>query len=64
MTAAHPEEAIKADGHPVGQQLLHGGLGAPQQEFGLSVAVLLRQHLQQSLHHLRQVRQVMVERYG
>lgn len=26
--ATDPEEAIEADGHPVGQELLHGGLCA------------------------------------
>ncbi|KAG7234836.1 hypothetical protein INR49_003917 [Caranx melampygus] len=49
-----PEVAVQTYGHPVGQQLLHCGLGASQQQFGLSVAVLLHQSLQQSLHHLRQ----------
>lgn len=58
-----PEEAVQADGHPVGQQLLHCGLGASQQQLGLSVAVLLHQSLQESLHHLRQVGQVAMERY-
>ncbi len=55
VTAADPQEAVEADGHPVGQQLLHSGLGASQQQFGLRVAVLLHQSPQQRLHHLRQV---------
>lgn len=51
-----PQEAIKADGHPVAQQLLYYGLSASQQQFGLCVAVLLHQIFEQNFHHLRQVR--------
>lgn len=64
MRATDSEEAIKADGHPVGQQLLHGRLGASEHQFGLSVALLLSQSPEQSLHYLSQVRQVVVERHG
>lgn len=60
----YPEEAIEADGHPVGQQLLYDGLGAPKQQFGLSGTALTHQVAQQGLHHLCQVRQVAVECHG
>ena len=64
VTPTDPQEAVQADGHPVGQQLLHDGLGASQQQLGLRVAVLLHQISEQNLHRLRQVRQVAVKRHG
>lgn len=36
----YPEETREADRHPVGEELLHHGLGAPQHELGLHIATL------------------------
>ncbi len=57
----NPEEAIQTDGHPVGKKLLHYGLCAAQEKFGICIAGLVHQTLQKVLHDLGEINQISVE---
>lgn len=57
----HPEEAVQTDGHPVGKKLLHYGLCAAQEKFGICIAGLVHQTLQKVLHDLCKIKQVSME---
>lgn len=56
-----PEEAVQTDGHPVGKKLLHYGLCAAQEKFGICIAGLVHQTLQKVLHYLCEIKQVSME---
>lgn len=53
----YPKETGEADGHPVREELLHHGLGAPQHELGLHIATLFHQVPGQHLQDAGQVDQ-------
>lgn len=56
-----PEEAVQTDGHPVGEKLLHYGLCAAQEKFGICISGLVHQTLQKVLHYLCEIKQVSME---
>lgn len=60
----HLEVAVHADGHPVGEHLLHDGLGAPQHQLGVLGGRGVDQVHQQVLHDAGVVLQLTVEGDG